>query len=106
MTVAEAKPESVSNSKLLLEKISTKLSKEQYTQFKVGLHNFHAAKKSANMEQKIKYYKILRSLFSDDLVLFGEIEKFINFTGNVKEQPPAATGEKVGLKRKFEPETH
>jgi hypothetical protein len=55
------------------------------------------------MEQKIKYYKILRSLFSDDLALFGEIEKFINFTGNVKEQP--VVGEKASLKRKFEPDT-
>jgi hypothetical protein len=79
------------------------------------LQNFHAAKKSANMEQKIKYYKILRALFANDPSLFAEIEKFINFTGNMKESQPstgtsvqsaaAQSSVKISQKRKFEPDS-
>ena len=81
-----------------MNKINEKLNKEQYTQFKVALHNFHAAKKNSNMDQKVKYYKVLRSLFSGDLEFFCEIEKFINFTGNVKEQPVTSS---LAVKRKL-----
>ncbi len=51
----------------------------------MGLNNFYQAKKSGDNEKKVKYYKVLRSLFEKDLNLFGEIEKFIQFTGVVKE---------------------
>lgn len=63
------------------------LSKEDYQTFKVALSNFYTAKKNSDNEKKIKYYKILRSLFAKDLEFFGEIEKFIQFTGVVKEKP-------------------
>jgi len=62
----------------------TKLSEEEYKQFKVGLRNFHEAKKNADNEKKIKYYKVLRSLFAKDLALFTEVENFIQFTGVMK----------------------
>ncbi len=67
------------------------MDKEQYTQFKVALNNFHTAKKNSNQEQKIKYYKVLRNLFINDLEFFGEIEKFINFNGQIKEQPKGSS---------------
>ena len=87
VTVAEVKPEKLNDSRALLEKITKKLGKEEYQQFKVALSNFHSAKKSSDDEKKLKYYKILRGLFSNDMELFGEIEKFIQFTGVVKTKP-------------------
>ena len=65
------------------------------------------AKKNSNTEQKIKYYKILRNLFINDLEFFGEIEKFINFNGNIKEQASNTNAisnscSSSGLKRKID----
>ena len=79
-----AKPNSISDSKSLLEKITKKLNKEDYLNFKVALGNFHQAKKANDNEKKVKYYKILRSLFVNDLTFFAEIETFIRFTGVIK----------------------
>ena len=87
MTVVEAKADKLSESKNLLLKISTKLDKDAYTQFKIALNNFYVAKKGNNAEGKVKYYKILRALFANDLEFFADIEKFIQFTGVIKEKP-------------------
>ena len=89
MTVAEVKPEKLNDSRALLEKITKKLGKDDYQQFKVALSNFHAAKKASDDEKKLKYYKVLRGLFANDMDLFGDIEKFIQFTGAVKPKPKA-----------------
>lgn len=86
VTVGETKTDSLNESKVLLQKISDMLSKEEYQKFKVALSNFHAGKKANDNEKKIKYYKILRSLFSKDLEFFKEIEKFIQFNGVIKEK--------------------
>ena len=51
----------------------------------MALNNFYQAKKSNDQEKKIKYYKVLRALFEKELELFHEIEKFIQFTGVVKD---------------------
>lgn len=83
--MSEAKQESLNGSKALLEKISKTLSKDDYDKFKLGLNNFYQAKKSGDQEKKLKYYKVLRALFEKELELFHEIEKFIQFTGVVKE---------------------
>ena len=79
-----AKSSSISDSKFLLGKITEKLSKEDYTNFKVALNNFYQAKKANDNEKKLKYYKILRGLFLNDLDFFSEIESFIKFTGVIK----------------------
>lgn len=75
----------------ILLKIVTKLSEEEYKQFKVALKNFHEAKKQADNEKKIKYYRCLRSLFAKDLTFFAEIENFIQFTGVVKQSTSSAS---------------
>ena len=85
--MCEVKTEKINDSKALLEKITKKLTKEAYQEFKIALSNFHAAKKAHDDEKKIKYYKILRNLFANDLVFFCEIEKFIQFSGVVKQKP-------------------
>lgn len=84
VTVGEAKPASVQNSKALLQKIQSSLDAEKYKQFKVALSSFSVAKKAGDSDKKIKYYKVLRSLFEFDLVFFREIEKFIQFTPSIK----------------------
>jgi hypothetical protein len=71
----------------LFFKIHKNLGEAEYSEFKVALSNFHAAKKSNDEEKKLKYYKVLRNLFSKDLALFGQIEQFIQFTGVIKEKP-------------------
>ena len=79
-----AKSSSISDSKSLLDKITKKLNKEDYLNFKVALSSFYQAKKANDNEKKLKYYKILRGLFLNDLDFFGEIENFIKFTGVIK----------------------
>lgn len=79
-----AKSSSITDSKSLLEKITKKLNKEDYLNFKVALSSFYQAKKTNDNEKKLKYYKILRGLFHNDLEFFGEIESFIKFTGVIK----------------------
>jgi hypothetical protein len=78
------------------------LTKEEYQQFKVALSNFYAGKKSNDKEKKIKYYKVLRTLFSKDLEFFKEIEKFIQFTGIIKEQNQNVIENNTPNKRKFD----
>ena len=105
MTMADAKNGAISDSKVLLEKvfkfdiqfrknnlkrififqISAKLGKEELKQFKLSLQNFYEAKKSNDNERKIKYYRIMRSLFENDLEFFVQIESFIKFNGIIKE---------------------
>lgn len=85
--MADSKTDKLNDSKILLQKISNMLSKEEYQTFKVALSNFYAAKKNSDNEKKVKYYKILRSLFVKNLEFFSEIEKFIQFTGVIKEKP-------------------
>jgi hypothetical protein len=82
--IEEAKSEKLNDSKALLQKITSKLTSEEYQQFKVALRNFHEAKKSSDNEKKLKYYKVLRSLFSKDLAFFAEVENFIQFKGVIK----------------------
>jgi hypothetical protein len=48
------------------------------------LCKFSEAKKAADAENKIKYFKILRALFENDLQLFAEVEKFIGFKPEIK----------------------
>lgn len=100
VSVAETKSEKLNDSKILLQKIANILSKEDYQTFKVALSNFYTAKKNSDNEKKIKYYKILRSLFSKDLDFFSEIEKFIQFTGVLKEKQ--SENEKKSSKRKID----
>lgn len=100
VSVTEAKSEKLNDSKVLLQKIANMLSKENYQTFKVALSNFYTAKKNSDNEKKIKYYKILRGLFAQDLTFFAEIEKFIQFTGVLKEKQ--SDNEKKSSKRKID----
>lgn len=70
----------------------------------MALNNFHTAKKSGDNEKKVKYYKALRCLFANDLEFFGEIEKFIHFTGVVKSssQQQNEPSKSTPLKRKID----
>ncbi|CAF0719384.1 unnamed protein product [Brachionus calyciflorus] len=107
VTVTETKSEKLNDSKALLQKISNMLSKEDYQTFKVALSNFYTAKKNSDNDKKIKYYKILRSLFSKNLEFFAEIEKFIQFTGVLKEKQQADSDDNqikksINLKRKID----
>jgi hypothetical protein len=113
VTVTETKADRLKESKEFLEKINSKLSKEEYQQFKIALNNFYIYKKNNDAEKKVKYYKVLRSLFQKDLEFFKEIEKFIQFNGVIKSQnvidpvKVAATtasinGTTSGTKRKHE----
>ena len=79
-----SKSSTISDSKSLLEKITKKLNREDYLNFKVALSSFYQAKKANDNEKKLKYYKILRSLFLNDLEFFAEIESFIKFSGVIK----------------------
>ena len=99
VTVGEAKPTSIQNSKLLLQKIQSSLDDEKYKQFKVALSSFSAAKKAGDSEKKIKYYKVLRSLFEFDLVFFREIEKFIQFTPDIKTSGASSSLSQSGQKK-------
>lgn len=96
VTVGEAKPASVQNSKALLQKIQSSLDAEKYKQFKVALSSFSVAKKAGDSEKKIKYYKVLRSLFEFDLVFFREIEKFIQFTPSIKTSGSGCSNSSAG----------
>lgn len=69
----------------LFKKIGKTLIKEDYEKFRLGLNNFYQAKKSGDNEKKVKYYKVLRALFENETELFKELEKFIQFTGVVKD---------------------
>ena len=97
MIVSEVKADSLNESKALLQKINNKLTKEEYQQFKVALSNFYAGKKSND-----KDYKVLRTLFAKDLEFFKEIEKFIQFTGVIKEQNQNVIENSTPNKRKFD----
>lgn len=102
VSVAETKTEKLNDSKALLQKIANILTKEDYQTFKVALSNFYTAKKNSDNEKKIKYYKILRSLFSKDLEFFAEIEKFIQFTGVIKDKQQEIEKKVTNLKRKID----
>ena len=57
----------------------------------MALSSFYQAKKANDNEKKLKYYKILRGLFLNDLEFFGEIENFIKFTGVIKNSTASST---------------
>jgi len=80
------------------------LDAEKFKLFKTALGSFSEARKSGDNEKKIKYYKILRSLFEFDLVFFREIERFIQFTPNIKTMGGPINNEtkKLVLKRKID----
>ena len=64
----------------------------------MAVSKFSVAKKTGDSDQKIKYFKILRSLFEADLELFKEVEKLIGFTGDIK----VGVAQKTLLKRKLD----
>ena len=81
------------------------LDADKFKLFKTALGSFSEARKSGDNEKKIKYYKILRSLFEFDLVFFRQIERFIQFTPNIRSlegQHDRVETKKLVLKRKID----